>query len=370
MSPGTLLEEEVADRPDEPGDALLEASRADTGSAPGDSACAGRHQVRKTLDRVEPGLEPGHVLTGEGIRRPVDLRGRARAHDVGDRERRADVRGDHRRSRTGSGRARAPAARRSGCPRCRTARRGRGSRDPDGVIGISTTIRLVVLLPPWGRSRRRFAGRGELGVRRHWAAEVGAAVGDDREARQLAEETVVADERRAPRHLALRRIRREGGDHVLAHRVVAERADVLLLDTLVQQRGPERESRIQGGSRRPPITPPSPSVDSSRKIERETFSSGTHVDAAEARPRLRRRRARQTLLGLHHVGRLGERGAAGQLADPGDREDRGDDRAHDGTTERGDDEPNEQHDDTERQGRQATGSGRVRAGVRGSVPSR
>ncbi len=69
-------------------------------------------------------------------------------------------------------------------------------------------------------------------VRLHRAAEVGAAVGDDREARLAVELAVVAHVRRAAAHLALLRVLEEGGDVPLPVRVLVERpeVDVLRLD--------------------------------------------------------------------------------------------------------------------------------------------
>ena len=44
----------------------------------------------RRLDRVEPGLQPRHVLAGERVGGRVDLRVGALAHDLGDQEGRAD----------------------------------------------------------------------------------------------------------------------------------------------------------------------------------------------------------------------------------------------------------------------------------------
>src|SRR3954451_4558064 len=85
-------------------------------------------------------------------------------------------------------------------------------------------------------------------VRLYRAAEVGAAVRDDREARHLllrlgvGDVAVVADEGRPPTDLALGRIDDEGGDEPLAEREFLDRPQVDLVLLLAYEPGEDREA--------------------------------------------------------------------------------------------------------------------------------
>src|SRR6266508_134659 len=143
------------------------------------------------LDRVEPGLDAVDVLARERVRPLLDLRARARALDLADRVRLAEV------ELAVADRVRVPverAHRRAGGPVAlvvvlaavaRAAEAGGNRREQRHV----PDLRLLVLL--------------EGTVRLDGAAEVGAAVGDDREARLPVGDAVVPHERRPPRDLAL-----------------------------------------------------------------------------------------------------------------------------------------------------------------------
>ena len=205
-------------------------------------------------------------------------------------------------------------ARRSGCPRCRTGRRGRGSRSPTGSPGSCVTSSVV----------RRRACSCELAVRLHRAAEVRAVVRDDREARLLAEEAVVADEGRPPRDDALRRVRGEGRDQELALGEVARSGrGPACFTPCLRNAGPTTKPST-GSVTRPPITPPSPSVETSRKTDaRIALVGGRRRAARGARPS-RRRGGR---FSGSTSGASCRSAAAGEVADPEEREDERDHRA-------------------------------------------
>ena len=128
------------------------------------------------LDRVEPGLEAVDVLAGERERRACGSSRSRRCRRPSRPRTACRGRGGRCGSRTSSGRARAPAGRRCGCPRCRTGRRGTGSRSRRRDRSGSASRRLYVRSSPCV----------ERAVRLHRAAEVRAVVRDDREARLAA----------------------------------------------------------------------------------------------------------------------------------------------------------------------------------------
>src|SRR4051794_9962666 len=147
------------------------------------------------LDGIEPGLETVHVLAREGERPLVDHGRRADAVDVRDRERLADEE--------------VAVADREGVAVERAYRRT-GDPVPLGVV-LAAVARTAEAGDRHGRDQGHIAERLRVllvqrTVRLHRAAEVRTVVRDDREARLAVQLAVVADERRPPRHLALRRV--------------------------------------------------------------------------------------------------------------------------------------------------------------------
>ena len=81
----------------------------------------------------------------------------------------------------------------------------------------------------------------------HRAAEVDAAVREDREARHAVLQAVVAHVRGAPRDLALLGVAQEGRDDEVALGIVLDRPDVDVVVTLVDERGQDREAGDREG---------------------------------------------------------------------------------------------------------------------------
>ena len=110
-----------------------------SGRGAGSSSRRGRH-YRRHLDRVEPGLGPVDVDA-----RPARPYFMIRALGAGAtrrcrRCRSCRARACRRGSRTRRDRASGRAGRRCGCPRCRTGRRGTGSRSRITRVGVSSTL--------------------------------------------------------------------------------------------------------------------------------------------------------------------------------------------------------------------------------------
>ena len=133
----------------------------------------------------------------------------------------------------------------------RAAEAGRGSvGDQRDVAVVGLDLLLVVL--------------EERAVGLHRAAEVRAAVGDDREARHAVEQAVVADVRGAARDLALGRVAHEGATTNLPSGKSVDRAEVDLVGLLLEERRAASRSRRAGSVTIAPITAPRPSVAPSR----------------------------------------------------------------------------------------------------------
>ena len=180
-----VAEEEVADRADDARPLLEPVDRIEDPLA-GGGRRRGGHQLGGWIGYSQD-WGPSTCTPGKRLVPLVDPRGRAGAVDA--RRPRRGCRGTGRRCTTenGSGRARGRAGRRCGCPRCRTARRGTGSRS-------STAASSIVTSPTFFS-----AGHGRRPVRLHRAAEVDAVVREDREARlglrlRVLDDAVVADE--------------------------------------------------------------------------------------------------------------------------------------------------------------------------------
>ncbi len=168
----------------------------------------------------------------------------------------------------------------------RTAEAGGGrGRDPVDLLAVlGLGLLLVVQRQP---------------VHLHGAAEVDAAVREDREARLAVEQAVVADVRRAPRDLALLGVEQEGRDHELVLGKVVERADVDVGVALVDERRQDREAEDGKGDH---------SADHRTQAERRRFE--------ELRARVADDLA---LFGFGQVGRDRRRRRCRAQAPPGNR---------------------------------------------------
>ena len=240
-----LAEEEVLDAADEAGALLqpVDRVRRDLNQRPLLLLCRRRRHQLGRLPRIEQALDAVDVLARSGKRVARDLRGGAGSFDVRDAVRPeqheiavADlelVAVERAHGRAGGAvslgvvlTAVAGAAEAGGL--------GRDDRDRRGVFRLDDLLLLVEHGP----------------ARLDGAAEVRAAVRDDREARHAVRDAVVADVRRPPRHLALLRVAQERRDHVLPFGEVVERAEVDAARVLVDERGrdhePERRARRRG----------------------------------------------------------------------------------------------------------------------------
>ena len=239
-----LAEEEALDAADDPRALLEPVERVETSwTSFGLLALAGRRRVAiSAAARAGRGSArlPSTCTLGLTQSFSLDHGLRALAVDLADRVRLESGRGGRRGSRSGSDRARAPAGRPSGCPRCRTGRRGTGSRSPTRPASASAR--------PSGRLRPLtscFSLLEREAVHLHRAAEVHAAVREDREARHAVLQAVVADVRRPPRDLALLGVAEEGRDDELALRDSPRSARCR------SRPGPGRRTRAGLRSRRP-----------------------------------------------------------------------------------------------------------------------
>ncbi len=206
-----------------------------------------------------------------------------------------------------------------------------GQPKPTASTGIRSTLSpYVCLLLVLDRS-----------VRLHRAAEVRAPGVERREARLAVEQAVVADEHRAPRHLADRRILQVGGDHELALGEVLDRPEVDALPLLVRERGQNREAEDRQG-------------DDATDHGAETECARGEERAPRIRPLLILARVRRGCGGGQRRARLGlDRGRrrAHRPRDVADPEEAEDERDH-GADHRGDgadDETGEENRDADRE---------------------
>ncbi len=117
-----------------------------------------------------------------------------------------------------------------------------GQPKPAGWAGVSFSSLVPRLV---GDEARRLGV--DRAVRLHRAAEVRAAVREDREARLAAEQAVVADVRGAARDLARLRVLDERRDHELALREVRQEAEVDVVELLaLERRGDEQADGRDG----------------------------------------------------------------------------------------------------------------------------
>ena len=247
------------------------------------------------------------MLAGERERPLVDLRGRRRCRRRARRRRACRGRGGRCGSRTSSGRARAPAGRRCGCPRCRTGRRGTGQPKPAiETVGISVTsascfVCLVV----------------ERAVRLHGAAEMRAVVRDDREARLACRAGRCSGRTPCgarPRPGSCRTSRSRSRTSPRGSRSAARCRGPS--DALLEERGRDHEAERRHRDE---------AADHARRGRasrpRGTSSAGSARRAASrARPRRRGSAARGGRVSGSTSGACGERGPGGQVAHPEERE--------------------------------------------------
>ncbi len=163
----------------------------------------------------------------------------------------------------------------------------------------------------------------ERAVRLHRTAEVGAMVRDDREARLPTDLAVRAHIGGAARDLALALVDHERRDHELPVRKVRQRADVVVLRALLEERRADHEAERGHGD---------DAADHAAEPERRELEElGARVALGGRRRRQRRstlsRRSRRAGRGLgRDLLRVRELGAGGQVAHPQEREDDGEQR--------------------------------------------
>ena len=338
-----LPEEEVLDAADEAGPLLEPVERVQDHLLqllrPCEPARRHRRRLVGRLHRIQPRFDAVDVLARERERPLVNLRRRARPVDVRHREGRADERGCRCGSRTRTGRARGPAGRRCGFPRCCTGRRGTGSRSPAiAIVGISvTSLKCFVL----ASSRRPFGCTGQPRCAQWLDRIVKLGCPFCRPLyRTYAVRRETSPAAGSVNHVATTN---------LSCGIVGDRPEVVILRPLLEEGGRDHETERGRGDE---------PADHSAQPERRELEELRAGEALLGRLRRQRRGVAGGSGGAAalrlDLGRLRELGSGCQVAHPEKGEREGDDRAETGDPP-GDDQPDEEddHADGEADGPQA-----------------